>query len=104
MGIGATNRIENSGKAYKYQFRGAVVKKDHEMQRNARRKRIGFLKHMHYKAAKCSKCHRGMDWKIAKLQIQNKRENAPICVPCILGIPRRPLEEVIAYNKKHFNN
>lgn len=43
---------------------------------------------------KCSKCGRGMSKRIGRLQIENKRKNAPICIPCIEGKPRRPLSEV----------
>lgn len=32
----------------------------------------------------CSMCEKRMSNKIANLQIENKRPNAPICVPCIL--------------------
>lgn len=36
----------------------------------------------------CSQCKLAMDSHIAIQQIENKRENAPICIPCIVGIPR----------------
>ena len=36
----------------------------------------------------CSQCHHLMKKSIALAQIENKRENAPICVACIMGIPR----------------
>ena len=37
----------------------------------------------------CSMCKHMMSKATADLQIENKRENAPICVACILGKPRK---------------
>lgn len=37
----------------------------------------------------CSKCKQPMNKKIHDEQIKNKRENAPICVACIMGVPRK---------------
>lgn len=39
----------------------------------------------------CTQCERKMLKTVADLQIKNQRENAPICVPCILGLKRKPL-------------
>ena len=39
----------------------------------------------------CTQCDRSMSKYTADQQIENKRENAPICVPCILGKPRKVL-------------
>lgn len=33
----------------------------------------------------CSSCKKIMSYKTAKAQIENKRENAPICVGCIIN-------------------
>lgn len=46
------------------------------------------------KATPCSQCTFGMDSHMAEQQIANKRENAPICMSCILGKPRRNREQV----------
>jgi hypothetical protein len=43
-----------------------------------------------------------MDSKLAKTQKENKREDAPICIPCILGIKRKPIEQAIADTKLKF--
>ena len=58
-----------------------------------RRRLLGFAKSRHWKATPCSKCTRGMDSFTAKQQIENKREDAPICIPCILGKERKPLNQ-----------
>lgn len=48
----------------------------------------------------CSQCKRGMKKSLADKQIQFKRENAPICIPCIQGIPRRDIELNIKASKR----
>ncbi len=53
-----------------------------------RRRDFKFLGSLVY----CSQCNRKFDGNIAKIQIENKRENAPICIPCIMGRPRKPFE------------
>ena len=40
----------------------------------------------------CTQCHRKMDKVTGDIQVENKRENAPICIPCIMGYPRRKLQ------------
>jgi hypothetical protein len=54
------------------------------------------------KTVNCSQCKRKMSESFAKLQIENKRENAPICIPCCCGYKRRPLSEVENFTK-HFS-
>lgn len=39
----------------------------------------------------CTQCERGMSRYLGKLQKENKRENAPICIPCIEGRARKLL-------------
>ncbi len=95
MSIGNTNSIYNSEHQRKKQLDFAVrdkLAKKHSAQKRLRR---SWGERFHLKPATCSQCKRGMDKKIAKLQIENKRENAPICIPCIIGIKRRPLSEVV---------
>ncbi len=46
----------------------------------------------------CSQCGRHMAKHMADQQIENKRENAPICMACIMGVPRKPLIKV--YHEK----
>lgn len=36
----------------------------------------------------CTQCERKMSKHTGDQQVKNNRENAPICVPCILGKPR----------------
>ena len=55
------------------------------------KKYIGALKHFHTKPAICSQCKRAMRPDIAKIQIENKRKDAPICFACIQGYERKPL-------------
>lgn len=38
----------------------------------------------------CSQCHMLMKKSIADAQIENNRENAPICLGCIMGYTRTP--------------
>lgn len=47
----------------------------------------------------CSQCARGMKKSLADKQYEFKRENAPICIPCCIGIKRRPLEQNIKAHK-----
>lgn len=60
-------------------------KKDHSRVK----KYIGALKHFNAKPAICSQCKKAMRPDIAKIQIENKRENAPICFACIQGYKRK---------------
>lgn len=61
-------------------------------QRERRKKMLRYLhasgKAKEYYATQpvinCSMCEKRMSNKIANLQIENERPNAPICVPCIL--------------------
>lgn len=41
----------------------------------------------------CTQCNRSMSKYTADQQIENKRDNAPICVACICGIPRKVLNK-----------
>lgn len=89
MSISSSNRIENSPKMRKFYFEKDVKAKLDKMDKGVRKKRMGFHKLMRRKSATCTQCKRGMDTHLAKTQKQNKRENAPICIPCILGIKRK---------------
>lgn len=85
MGIGATNRIIDPGEAYARKLNLLVKEKEREDRISRKRSFIEVGK----KLMLCSQCQRWFDAKIGKAQIENKRENAPICIPCIMGIPRR---------------
>ena len=43
------------------------------------------VKHGYGKLSKCTQCKGWMRSDIAKIQIENKRENAPICFKCLLN-------------------
>lgn len=90
MGVSSTNRIINPGKEYARAVKDAVKKYDARKNKIATKTR-GFRGI--WNLAKCSKCQRGMRKDIADAQIENKRENAPICIPCIMGQDRAPLEK-----------
>lgn len=82
-----TNRVIDTRKIIDKQvvayMKGKEYKKDH----NSFKKVLEGV-------IKCSVCGRGMSKRFGRLQIENKRKNAPICIPCIEGRPRRPLNEV----------
>lgn len=60
-------------------------RKDH----NRVRQYKGALQKFHTKGATCSQCKKPMRPDIAKIQLENKRENAPICFACIMGYERK---------------
>lgn len=87
MGINSTNRIINPRLAILEQVR------QYDAYKYAMKKRKdAWITNNKRKIIKCSKCKRGMRNDIAQMQIDNKRENAPICVPCILEKPRKELK------------
>lgn len=92
MSISNTNSIIDPNEERRHLLRHAISRRLSFLGHSKIRRRIGCAKHFHLKAAKCSKCKRGMDKYLAKMQKENKREYAPICIPCILGIPRKPLQ------------
>ena len=64
-----------------------------DMDRQARHRR---LKHnlwakKHMSLVQCTKCKRWMSKKFGELQIHYGKKNAPICIPCIEGKPRRKI-------------
>ena len=91
MGVNATNRIVSPKHAIYEQVRQYEAEKYKKEKYN---KRAGFKKYL-VSTIECSQCHRKMKASIGLAQIENKRENAPICIPCIMGIPRKPLEKII---------
>jgi len=106
MSINRTNRIIDPSKIYCREINRLVVKKEARKRFAAKFNFINLLK-----LRACSQCLRMMSGYVAKLQIENKRENAPICIPCIMGIPRIVLKEKEHYShnkkfqefKKRFN-
>jgi len=89
MSIGATNRIYNDAKDIRHeidrQLRRLEEAKDHKRVR----KYIGALRHFGTKPAVCSQCKKAMRPDIARIQVENKRENAPICFACCEGHKRK---------------
>lgn len=84
------------GKTFKGSFETQL---NIEVDRLEREKMFKKSKSTQYKnrmfaTVECTQCKRKMSGKTGKEQIANKRENAPICVPCIMGIPRRDLSKV----------
>lgn len=70
-------------------LRYAVIRKEKELEIKAKKlrdwkNRRGFSS----KYAICTQCKGKMRKDIGDIQIENKRENAPICFACIEGKPR----------------
>lgn len=84
MSINSTNHIIDPKKAFLRELGMAI----HSYE--ARK----YAKHFHnWKITKClkkcSQCKGNMRSDLAKLQIENNRENAPICMACIMGYKRK---------------
>lgn len=83
MSIQNTNRIISTASIQRNLLEVAVGEK-------LRKKRAAAKRNWNRpKPVLCSQCEFWMDGKIAGLQKIYKRKNAPICMACILGIPRR---------------
>lgn len=84
--ITATNRIIDPRKEYYNCIKSAVASYEgkKEYKKNNKRGFQGI-----WNLSKCSQCQRGMRKDIAEIQIENKRENAPICQACIMGYTRK---------------
>ena len=92
MSVSSTNSLYNTPKQRKHAFESAV--KDKMIKHNNRFKAYKRMlkKNNKFKLCICTQCKRYMDGYLGNKQKENKRENAPICIPCILGIKRKPLE------------
>tara|TARA_R110000868_G_scaffold400854_1_gene675569 strand:- start:545 stop:940 length:396 start_codon:yes stop_codon:yes gene_type:complete len=97
MGINSTNRIIDPRK----EARNFISIELEQIERRKRAKKRNNFKFFIQPTVHCSQCDRGMRKDIAKQQIENKRENAPICIPCIIGIPRKKLTK--NFLPKHFS-
>ena len=95
MSIEGTNRIIDRREIYARELSRLVSEKEHERKRGIAKSFIGVGKRL----MRCSQCKRSFDAKIGNQQIENKRENAPICIPCIMGIPRKKLCDVVDKQK-----
>ena len=85
MPIYNTNRLIDPQKERLRAIRIGVARVENRLKLRSRKSlRFAFLK-----TAKCTQCGFGMrkDW--ADEQVRNGRENAPICLPCILGKKRK---------------
>lgn len=76
--------------------RKRLINKQLDYQRQSKGKKIYFG---NTETVHCSQCARGMKKSLADKQIQFKRNNAPICIPCIEGKPRRDIKINIAKGK-----
>jgi len=85
--VNSTGRVIDPRKAYCKAIKEAVAKYDRkkEYKKNHPKGFRGV-----WKTTICSQCKRGMRKDLANLQIENKRENAPICMACIMGYKRKP--------------
>lgn len=109
--IGATNRVIDTRKMAFFELKKQV--RIYEAKKVSRSKRAFTA----FKApAICSQCKHNMRKDIADAQIENKRENAPICMSCIMGYKRKKpekydkhwksetKEQFKAYCKKYYKN
>jgi len=64
-----------------------------DKEQSIKNRRAGLKKHIInqnlFSTIPCTQCKRGMDRYLGEKQIENNRENAPICIPCIEGRPRK---------------
>ena len=83
--INSTGRVIDPIKDYCCAVKKAVSDYDRKKEWHKNNKR-GFkgIWNLSY----CSLCKKGMRKDLAKAQIENKRENAPICMACIMGYTR----------------
>lgn len=97
--IGETNRIVNPKKIYRTKLKYAVLDLQSKKKSKSKKNYVNAFAD----TLVCTQCKRGMNKKLGCEQIKNHRENAPICIPCILGIQRRPIEQVQEETNKRFN-
>ena len=100
--INSTNRIYNSRIEFKKkldtQVNALLAKKNSNKHRSFR--------NTHIQVVDCTKCHRKMSKEFADKQIYYGKKDAPICIPCIMGIPRRKIEgdnKKLKKYKKNYN-
>jgi hypothetical protein len=101
MGVGQTGRIIERG------FKRAIYEQVRLYEIAQYRKSKRNFKTFLCALVLCSQCKRGMKKTTADIQIENKRENAPICIACIMGIKRKPKAQAVAevrgkYSKKTY--
>lgn len=89
MSISGTNRIYNSQKDIKYLIDKGVNRILNKIPHSESRKYLAALRHFKTRPAFCTKCDGPMRPDYARKQLENKMENAPICLPCILGYKRK---------------
>lgn len=92
MGISSTNRVIRTDNRATYRdYLQAVREYEIKKSVKAKRGRRYQLKVLHFNLGTCTQCGQKFDGHIASEQIKNKRENAPICIPCIMGRKRKPV-------------
>ena len=100
MPIGSTSTIFNDQRDSRKIMKALVRDKEAENIARSKRGISGILKRQKIGTMICSQCKRSMrkDW--GEIQIANKRENAPICMACIMGYKRKPLIKVLIEARK----
>lgn len=107
MSINSRNGVGNGYRARRAAFNG-MVSDFMRVKRGKARKALEWKRDNNLCAsyATCSQCKRAMDSNMAHKQRENKRENAPICMACIMGYKRKPLIKVYheLFKKKKLKN
>lgn len=93
--VNSTGRILDFRRSYKKAVNLAVEAYD---RKKSARSRLSF-KNRNLMLSICSQCNLRIRKDIADAQIENKIENAPICVSCIMGTPRKPKQKLL-FSKK----
>lgn len=94
MSINSRNAVGNGYRARRLALSGLVSDFMYQKRGKAKRALAWKREHGYMPVSTCSQCKRPMDGHMAKMQKENKRENAPICMACIMGYKRKPLIKV----------
>ena len=90
MSIGSHNRIYSVHNVIKHELFDRELRKQH-----GQRSKLHWQREHHcapnMETVDCTQCHRKMKKSFADLQLHYGKKNAPICIPCIEGKPRKPL-------------
>lgn len=89
MNADATNRIYDPKKSFMKELDRQVESRLQQKEHNRVNQYKGALKYFRVKPSFCTQCKKAMRPDIARKQIENKKENAPICIPCIMGWKRK---------------
>lgn len=94
MGMNSTNRIIDPEAQFRKELRRRVNEKLKKLynKESLTRNRRDFHKLLKATVA-CTKCKRQMSKDFADKQLFYGKKDAPICIPCIMGLPRRDLSK-----------